>query len=92
MAKKSISIRLSKEAMKAIEDIMTKYNINQTEAIHQLILSSGSFSEVPVENRKGLILQFIANSETIMSNIPQSKNLDFLWEKMEKFKCQMLSL
>ena len=92
MAKKSISIRLSKEAMKAIEDIMTKYNINQTEAIHQLILSSGSFSEVPAENRKGLILQFIANSETIMSNIPQSKNLDFLWEKIEEFKCQMLSL
>ena len=62
MAKKSISIRLSKEAMKAVEVVMKKYNINQTEAIHRLILSSGNSSDMPKENRKGSILRFIANS------------------------------
>ena len=91
MAKGLISTRLTEEAISVVEDVMLKHNLNRTEAIQQIILSYEGQSEIPGRTQKGTILRFIANFETIMNNVPQSKGRDYLMKEMEEFKCQMLS-
>lgn len=90
MKKNLISFRPSENVRCRIDDIMEKQGVNQTEAIEYLVLSSDENSGICGKSSKGKVIKYITDTETVLSRMNQTENVDKLWNGLEEFKCQIL--